>query len=105
MIKLKKFQEEASEQITKRYSFFAGHADRPGTRQLASPFFQALSAITGAGKTPSSRRPSLVFVVSYSQNPSCFGCLNPARLWRRRSQISTAENILPSLRVSKIRPN
>jgi hypothetical protein len=52
MIELEKFQEEAAEQITSRYSFFAAHPDRPGTRRIASPFFQALSAITGAGKTP-----------------------------------------------------
>src|SRR5580704_9252688 len=52
MIELRKFQERAALQIANRYVFFATHRDRPGTRRLASPFFQALSAITGAGKTP-----------------------------------------------------
>lgn len=47
-----KFQNDAALQIAQRYAFFANHDSRPGTRRLASPFFQALSALTGAGKTP-----------------------------------------------------
>ena len=35
-----------------RYAFFANHPDRPRKGSKARPFFQALSAITGAGKTP-----------------------------------------------------
>lgn len=47
-----KFQNDAALQIARRYSFFANHDQRPGTRRLGDPFFQALSALTGAGKTP-----------------------------------------------------
>lgn len=47
-----KFQNDAALQIARRYAFFANHDQRPGTRRLAAPFFQALSALTGAGKTP-----------------------------------------------------
>lgn len=47
-----KFQNDAAQQIARRYAFFANHDHRPGTRRLADPFFQALSALTGAGKTP-----------------------------------------------------
>lgn len=46
-----KFQNDAALQIAHRYSFFANHDQRPGTRRLADPYFQALSALTGAGKT------------------------------------------------------
>ncbi|RUR70989.1 hypothetical protein EJP67_28440 [Variovorax guangxiensis] len=47
-----KFQNDAALQIARRYAFFANHRFRPGTRHLGDPFFQALSALTGAGKTP-----------------------------------------------------
>ena len=47
-----KFQNDASQQIAKRYSYFANHDARPGNRRVSSPFLQALSALTGAGKTP-----------------------------------------------------
>lgn len=47
-----KFQNDAALQIARRYAFFANHDQRPGTRRLSDPFFQALSALTGAGKTP-----------------------------------------------------
>lgn len=47
-----KFQNDAALQISRRYAFFANHDHRPGTRRLGDPFFQALSALTGAGKTP-----------------------------------------------------
>ncbi len=47
-----KFQNDAALQIARRYAFFANHDQRSGTRRVADPFFQALSALTGAGKTP-----------------------------------------------------
>ncbi len=47
-----KFQNDASQQIAQRYSLFANHELRPGNRKVQSPFFQTLSALTGAGKTP-----------------------------------------------------
>lgn len=52
MLKLKVFQTQAAELIAKRYAFFANHPERPHKGTHPRPFFQALSAITGAGKTP-----------------------------------------------------
>ncbi|EOD9008967.1 DEAD/DEAH box helicase family protein [Enterobacter hormaechei] len=52
MIKLKEFQAKAASTIAQRYAFFAGHPERPFKGPKPRPFFQALSAITGAGKTP-----------------------------------------------------
>lgn len=49
---LKKFQAVSAQQITRRYSKYANHDERPGTRKRSKPYFQALSAITGSGKTP-----------------------------------------------------
>lgn len=52
-IELKPFQMRAAQQIAGRYEFFAGHPYRPTYKgKLPRPFYQALSAITGAGKTP-----------------------------------------------------
>lgn len=52
-IELKPFQVRAAQQIAGRYAFFAGHPYRPVYKgKLPRPFYQALSAITGAGKTP-----------------------------------------------------
>ena len=52
-IELKPFQVRAAKQIADRYAYFAGHAYRPTYKgSLPRPFYQALSAITGAGKTP-----------------------------------------------------
>ncbi|MGS0997531.1 DEAD/DEAH box helicase family protein [Rhodanobacter sp. UC4451_H18] len=53
MLELKPFQILAARQIANRYAAFANHPHRPvhkGTKPR--PFYQALSAITGAGKTP-----------------------------------------------------
>ena len=52
MFDLKKFQNEAAKLMSDRYAFFAGHPDRPRKGKRPRPFFQALSALTGAGKTP-----------------------------------------------------
>lgn len=52
-IELKPFQVRAAQQIAGRYAFFAGHPYRPTYKgKLPRPFYQALAAITGAGKTP-----------------------------------------------------
>ena len=52
-IELKPFQVRAAKQMADRYSYFAGHPYRPAYKgKLPRPFYQALSAITGAGKTP-----------------------------------------------------
>ena len=52
MLELKAFQIESADLIAKRYTFFAHHPDRPKKGNKPRPYFQALSAITGAGKTP-----------------------------------------------------
>ena len=52
MLELKVFQSESAKTIADRYVFFANHPDRPRKGHKPRPFFQALSALTGAGKTP-----------------------------------------------------
>jgi type III restriction enzyme len=52
MFELKVFQSDSAKLMSDRYAFFANHPDRPGKGNKPRPFFQALSAITGAGKTP-----------------------------------------------------
>lgn len=53
MITLLPFQIAASEQIARRYIEFRNSDNRPyETRTRPTPFYQALSALTGAGKTP-----------------------------------------------------
>jgi type III restriction enzyme len=52
VFELKKFQTEAATLVANRYAFFANHHDRPKKGNTPRPFFQALSALTGAGKTP-----------------------------------------------------
>lgn len=49
---LKVFQADAAKTIAERYAFFASHPYRPRKGSIPRPFFQALSALTGAGKTP-----------------------------------------------------
>ncbi len=47
------FQVRASQQIANRYLLLAGDKKRPMEhREWATPFYQAVSALTGAGKTP-----------------------------------------------------
>jgi type III restriction enzyme len=52
MLELKEFQSESAKKMADRYAFFANHPDRPRKGNKPRPFFQALSALTGAGKTP-----------------------------------------------------
>ena len=52
MLELKVFQSESAGLIAARYAYYANHPDRPMKGNKPRPFFQALSAITGAGKTP-----------------------------------------------------
>jgi type III restriction enzyme len=52
-IELLTFQVRASQQIVNRYLKLVGDSDRPMfTAKRPVPFYQALSALTGAGKTP-----------------------------------------------------
>lgn len=52
MLELKKFQVESAKRLVERYAFFANHTYRPTYKGRPRPFFQGLSALTGAGKTP-----------------------------------------------------
>jgi type III restriction enzyme len=53
MFDLKVFQSESAALLAARYAYFANHPERPWKGKKAPrPFFQALSALTGAGKTP-----------------------------------------------------
>lgn len=52
MLELKVFQSESAGLIAARYAFYANHTDRPKKGSKPRPYFQALSALTGAGKTP-----------------------------------------------------
>lgn len=52
MLELKVFQSDSAKMMADRYAFFANHPDRPRKGNKPRPFFQALSALTGAGKTP-----------------------------------------------------
>jgi type III restriction enzyme len=52
LLELKVFQSDSAKTMADRYAFFANHPDRPRKGNKPRPFFQALSALTGAGKTP-----------------------------------------------------
>jgi type III restriction enzyme len=52
MLELKVFQSDSAKMMADRYAFFSNHPDRPRKGIKPRPFFQALSALTGAGKTP-----------------------------------------------------
>ncbi len=52
MFELKVFQAESAKLISDRYAFYANHQFRPRKGNRPRPYFQALSALTGAGKTP-----------------------------------------------------
>ena len=52
MLELKVFQSGAAKLIADRFAFYSNHPDRPRKGNQPRPFFQALSALTGAGKTP-----------------------------------------------------
>jgi len=52
LIDLKPFQIRSADQIAQRYAYFAGHPYRPRYKGKHCAFYQALAAITGAGKTP-----------------------------------------------------
>lgn len=53
MLELMRFQNDGAKLISDRYAFFANHPERPSRgNNRPRPYFQALSALTGAGKTP-----------------------------------------------------
>jgi type III restriction enzyme len=73
-IDLLPFQADASDQIVDRYNLLVEDADRPHqTARWAVPYYQALSALTGAGKTP-------ILADTVSQLRSVMHC-EPIILW------------------------
>lgn len=78
MLELKVFQSKAAKSISDRFAFFANHEDRPRKGKKARPFFQALSALTGAGKTP-------ILAESVAQMRAHFGC-EPIVFWMSKAK-------------------
>ena len=72
MLELKVFQSRAAELIAKRYAYFAAHPDRPRKGVKPRPFFQALSALTGAGKTPILAQAVALMRAYFSAEPIVF---------------------------------
>ncbi|EIF29507.1 hypothetical protein BCh11DRAFT_04952 [Burkholderia sp. Ch1-1] len=73
MLDLKVFQNHAAQLIADRYAFFANHPDRPWKGgKTPRPFFQALSAITGAGKTPVLAQSVALMRTHFSSEPIVF---------------------------------
>lgn len=72
MLELKTFQTNAAHSIANRYAFFANHPFRPRKGTKPRPFFQALSALTGAGKTPILAEAVALLCVQFEQKPIIF---------------------------------
>jgi type III restriction enzyme len=72
MLELKVFKAEAAKLIADRYAFFANHAFRPRKGNQPRPFFQALSALTGAGKTPILAQTVALMRSHFSSEPIIF---------------------------------
>ncbi len=85
MLELKVFQSKAAKSISDRFAFFANHEDRPRKGKKARPFFQALSALTGAGKTP-------ILAESVAQMRSHFGC-EPIVFWMSKAKSVVAQTL------------
>lgn len=81
MIKLFKFQIEASTQISDRFIEYQGNEVSKGTRRAPEwvPFFQTLAALTGAGKT-------LILADAIAQM-SAVTDLAPVILWLSRGRV------------------
>lgn len=72
MLELKVFQSDAAQTIADRYAFFANHPYRPRKGRKPRPFFQALSALTGAGKTPILAQSVALMRAHFSAEPIVF---------------------------------
>ncbi len=83
MLELKVFQSDAASLIAARYAFYANHPDRPMKGNKPRPFFQALSALTGAGKTP-------ILTQSVALMRSYFGC-EPIVFWMSKAKSVVAQ--------------
>lgn len=83
MLELKVFQTKAAGSIADRYAFFANHDERPHRGKKPRPFFQALSALTGAGKTP-------VLAEAVARMRAHFGC-EPIVFWMSKAKSVVAQ--------------
>lgn len=72
MLELKVFQVQSAKLMSDRYRFFAEHSDRPRKGTKARPFFQALSALTGAGKTPILAEAVMLMRAHFNAEPIVF---------------------------------
>lgn len=94
---LKVFQSDAAKTITDRYAFFAAHPYRPRKGTKPRPFFQALSALTGAGKTP-------VLAQAVSLMRTHFAC-EPIVFWMSKAKSVVAQtyaNFCPGGKYAEI---
>lgn len=71
-LELKVFQSDAAKTIADRYAFFSAHPYRPRKGRQPRPFFQALSALTGAGKTPILAQAVALMRSHFSSEPIVF---------------------------------
>lgn len=83
MLELKRFQTKAAGSIADRYAFFANHDERPHRGKKPQPFFQALSALTGAGKTP-------ILAEAVARMRAHFGC-EPIVFWMSKAKSVVAQ--------------
>lgn len=83
MLELKVFQSNAAKSISDRFAFFANHEDRPRKGKKPRPYFQAVSALTGAGKTP-------ILAESVAQMRAHFGC-EPIVFWMSKAKSVVAQ--------------
>jgi type III restriction enzyme len=84
MLELKVFQTKAAGSIADRYAFFANHDERPYRgKTKPQPFFQALSALTGAGKTP-------ILAEAVARMRAHFGC-EPIVFWMSKAKSVVAQ--------------
>lgn len=94
---LKVFQSDAAKTISDRYAFFAAHPYRPRKGPKPRPFFQALSALTGAGKTP-------VLAQAVSLMRAHFAC-EPIVFWMSKAKSVVAQtyaNFCPGGKYAEI---
>lgn len=83
MFELKVFQAKAARSIADRYAYFANHPSRPRKGNTARAYFQALSAITGAGKTP-------ILAEAVTQIRAHFAC-EPIVFWMSKAKSVVAQ--------------
>lgn len=83
MLELKVFQSDSAKSMSDRYAFFANHPDRPRKGPKPRAFFQALSALTGAGKTP-------VLAQSVALMRAHFAC-EPIVFWMSKAKSVVAQ--------------